>query len=718
MDYSNNKWFYKYPTGGNYWSDYHGEDKKKGSQQNEYGSDGLGDSPYYINKSENIKDSYPIFKDITPPNAVAGTDVLINQGFIYHFDSTASADDQLVHKVEWVFDYGGEHRVITEKEFDFKFDIAGFYPVNLTVFDFPGNSDTDSFNITVKDITDPIAIAQGDLTIDQGELALFNASLSSDNSGITNYTWTFKYDDEFLELYGRTTSFKFVIPGIYQVKLRVTDTADRFAETNFNVTIIDTEKPFADAGPDFEIDNGGTADLGPSLSTDNGVITNYTWSFTYEGKSIRLFGPSNSFVFDRPGHYTVELNVTDQFSNFDTDDLLVTVVDTIPPSAVINGSLFQDTGEMIRLNGLSSTDNGFITRYLWEFSDDGYLTYEGPYLNNTFQWKGKHNVTLTVFDQWNNSDMATVTIEVLDKETPKASAGDDAAIPAGTTFTFNASGSTDDGRIVSYLWIFEYNDVEKRLDGAKAQFTFDKGGTYNILLRVTDQSGKWGEDGLKVTVIDTGVLKGTVLDKDGNPLKGAKVTVRASDGKDHLGMTSMNGSFIIDVFMGEATYKITLPGYESVSGTVNIIPMQTRLLDSTETTLERAEGPPKDLLVTFIVIFVINVLLIAMAVVLLVVMKKRRSIVVEGSGEELTGELPVDGTVPEIPLQEATDEFPDMTQVLRKQTRKCLKGTMMSASRPSLGKWSLQSHFRIIINNDVPFPKTFHRGFVISLRIM
>jgi parallel beta-helix repeat protein len=49
-----------YPSGGNYWSSYDGTDLYCGSNQNETGSDGIGDQPYAIN-ANNI-DKYPLMK--------------------------------------------------------------------------------------------------------------------------------------------------------------------------------------------------------------------------------------------------------------------------------------------------------------------------------------------------------------------------------------------------------------------------------------------------------------------------------------------------------------------------------------------------------------------------------------------------------------------------------------------------------------------------------
>jgi len=59
-DTGENTWDDGYPSGGNYWSDYDGNDLRNGSYQNETGSDGIGDSPYVFD--ENYQDAYPLMK--------------------------------------------------------------------------------------------------------------------------------------------------------------------------------------------------------------------------------------------------------------------------------------------------------------------------------------------------------------------------------------------------------------------------------------------------------------------------------------------------------------------------------------------------------------------------------------------------------------------------------------------------------------------------------
>jgi len=82
---NNNVWDDGYPSGGNYWDNYEGEDKYCGPSQDQLGSDGIGDTAYYIEKHN--WDRYPLINpwiQIPPaPNfsiASSPTSLTIQQG--------------------------------------------------------------------------------------------------------------------------------------------------------------------------------------------------------------------------------------------------------------------------------------------------------------------------------------------------------------------------------------------------------------------------------------------------------------------------------------------------------------------------------------------------------------------------------------------------------------------------------------------------------------
>jgi parallel beta-helix repeat protein len=60
-----NIWGVGYPQGGNYWSDYTGADVKSGENQDQEGSDGLGDTPYVL--YGNNEDKFPLMPYGSPP---------------------------------------------------------------------------------------------------------------------------------------------------------------------------------------------------------------------------------------------------------------------------------------------------------------------------------------------------------------------------------------------------------------------------------------------------------------------------------------------------------------------------------------------------------------------------------------------------------------------------------------------------------------------------
>ncbi len=59
-----NIWDNGYPSGGNYWSDYGGNDEHRGPQQNKTGFDWIGDTPYAINS--HYKDRHPLMQPYIP----------------------------------------------------------------------------------------------------------------------------------------------------------------------------------------------------------------------------------------------------------------------------------------------------------------------------------------------------------------------------------------------------------------------------------------------------------------------------------------------------------------------------------------------------------------------------------------------------------------------------------------------------------------------------
>jgi len=270
--------------------------------------------------------------DNDDPVADAGENQNVTEEDEVQFDGSGSTDNIGVTSYSWTFEYDGGQEELTGEDPSFTFDLAGTYEVTLTVTDEAGNEDLDTVMIHVEelpDTEDPVADAGEDQTVTVGDTVQFDGSGSTDNEGITNYTWTFTYDSEDVELYGIDPEFIFEIAGDYSVTLTAEDEAGNTGSDTMVVTVeeeaVDTEAPTADAGTDTTTDIGGQVTFDGSGSSDNVDIVNYTWAFNYGGEEIKLYGVSPSFTFDEAGTYTVTLTVRDAVGNEDTQTMQVTV---------------------------------------------------------------------------------------------------------------------------------------------------------------------------------------------------------------------------------------------------------------------------------------------------------------------------------------------------------------------------------------------------------
>jgi hypothetical protein len=86
-----------------------------------------------------------------------------------------------------------------------------------------GNSVECDGTVMVKDSIGPVADAGTDIFVKQGTTVVLNGSMSTDNIGITNWTWRWEEGPEEVVLEGMQVSFRFDKVGAYTVELAVID---------------------------------------------------------------------------------------------------------------------------------------------------------------------------------------------------------------------------------------------------------------------------------------------------------------------------------------------------------------------------------------------------------------------------------------------------------------------------------------------------------------
>jgi len=326
----------------------------------------------------------------------------------------------------------------------------------------------------------------------------------------------------------------------------------------------------ANAGSDKYTEQGQNITFNGTHSWAKWGVINYSWSFIYDGEEVALYGAVVNFTFDIAGEYLVWLNITDDFVNWDADNLTVTVMDITDPVAVPGANINVDQGSNVIFDASYSYDNVGIINYTWAYGSERYY---GVVITLTFYDAGVYIVTLKVIDLAGNFHRANVTVTVEDITGPVADAGKDKDVNMGTKVFFDGSRSIDNIGIVNYTWGFGVI----ALHGVEANFTFYEPGQYNITLIVMDAAGNTATDYFIVTVgdMEIPVAKPKV---GGNPISagdesnttvGEQVTFDATDSIDNLGWAALNYTWTIEgmdlygakvdyTFEKEGTYTITL----------------------------------------------------------------------------------------------------------------------------------------------------------------
>lgn len=351
----------------------------------------------------------------------------------------------------------------------------------------------------------PTADAGPDQVVDQHDIVTFNASGSSDENGIVQWRWYFSYDDGVVEVFGNIATFTFDIAGQYSIFLEVTNMMGLSDVDSLDLIVRDTTPPVARAGENITIDQHEVVTFNGAASSDNVGIVHYSWSFEYNGSTVILSGKTAGFQFHEAGDYLVSLEVRDDVPLRSNDTVTVHVNDTTPPTAqavhLDNVDLFDE----LTLDGSQSIDNIAIAGYSWTVLHEGeQWTLNGSIVHFMFNDTGTYDVLLTVSDPSGNIGEDGQQVLVRDNVPPVADAGPDIDALVGDRVKFSGVLSTDNVGIVEWKWSStDGSGIE--LFGVNATHRFDKAGTYEVTLTVSDEAGNIDSDTVLVVIEDSEV---------------------------------------------------------------------------------------------------------------------------------------------------------------------------------------------------------------------
>jgi len=310
-DNANNTWDNGYPSGGNYWSDYAGIDKFNGPSQNISGSDGIGDMPYKVGKSE---DRYPLMELYEGAASIPNSPPI--PSFTYYpqkpfsleyviFTDTSTDPNGKMDIVSWHWDFG-DGNTSDDQNPKHAYSHSGIYNVTLTITDSYGEEGNITAKIEVKNIPPVANFSWSPFSPNAKESIQFTDASTDADGSIVNYTWDFGDGSSYSK--DKNPSHTYYDNGVYTVKLTVTDnngaTSVKVAEVTVKNVPPTAEFFFIPEKPSV----GEKINFTDVSSDDDGNIVSWHWDFG-DGSASNEQHPVHSY--EKGGKYKVTLTVKD-----------------------------------------------------------------------------------------------------------------------------------------------------------------------------------------------------------------------------------------------------------------------------------------------------------------------------------------------------------------------------------------------------------------------
>lgn len=297
---------------------------------------------------------------------------------------------------------------------------------------------------------------------------------------------------------GREVKKVFAKPGIYPVKLILSDSFDKVVFVDQHRVYV-YSPPVADAGDDQTVCLGKPVILDGSRSQTTNFIErcfncellSYNWDFG-DGSPVEK-GVRVKHTYKLPGTYKATLTIYDgkgRKCSVDKDSVIISVI-TRPALVLRKAGLLcvnQDAEFAVFFN---ATEAAFLDRnafnYTWDFGD-GAVKQGGPEITYAYAKSGEYLVTVTADDgKGTVCSRDTTTMPVKVNALPVADAGPNLVCCVNAKSLFDGGASFDpEGGKLTYFWDFGDGTTAK---GMRVAHTYKKTGLYKVILTVEDDSG-------------------------------------------------------------------------------------------------------------------------------------------------------------------------------------------------------------------------------------
>jgi PKD repeat protein len=403
-----------------------------------------------------------------------------------------------VSSLDWDFDGNGKYDIEGPDNLrpTYTFEQIGTYNVHLRVIDQQNNVENYFRKIDIIPSDQPLLNAViNAVPATAGPIPLnvrFDGEQSSSIKGkIINYEWDFG-DGSDLQT-GKSVSHIFNNPGVYTVTLTVEEDSGRTASGTIEITagtVSSVPEAAIKTNPVYDSKTATLTgvlpfkvefDASDSTDADNDIV-DYKWDFNGDNQTDQE-GKKVTYTFEQSGSYMTALTVTDS-QNQSANAVITVTVEQPGVAAVINADPEEGTAPLVvQFDGSSSsTFEGNIVSYEWDFGDASPKTITGATISHKYNDVGNYVVKLKVLTNKNESAETSLTIYVREIPlracfTPSRYNGE-----APLAVTFDPKCST--GAVFKFSW--DFGDGETS-DSRKPTHTFEFPGNYTVTLEVADE---------------------------------------------------------------------------------------------------------------------------------------------------------------------------------------------------------------------------------------
>ena len=257
------------------------------------------------------------------------------------------------------------------------------------------------------------------------------------------------------------------------------------------------QPPIADAGIDQDIYLGEIVQLDGfnSSDPDGDPIVSYNWTIesapagsTASLSDSTIVNPT--FTPDLEGQYIISLVVNDGVDDSAADTVSINVTLNLPPVATATGNPLSGNAPLtvsFDASGSNDPEGGSLT-YNWDFGDPSSSNNTSilPNPTHTYNNVGTYTAIVTVTDDFNNTDQASVIIEVTAPNQPPTvnPVANPSSGVAPLTVQFTANAVDPEGVPLTYLW--DFGDGTSVSSEANPGHIYTTPGTYIVSIVVSD----------------------------------------------------------------------------------------------------------------------------------------------------------------------------------------------------------------------------------------